>query len=405
MIMVGRPGMAPLLIKDPLAARGEVGIPTSVCARPDGSLAVGFEAERIKLMRIGSYRTGFKLEVGLEKTDVLGGVSYSPDQLMGEVIRFLRERALAAVAADPAAVVLTVPVAWQEWTRDQALAACVTAGYDPALVSLETEPVAAMAGLGPLPGWTVVYDLGGGTFDCAVALDNGDGPRIYGEPFGLRHIGGRAFDDQVLRHLRDSFEQAAAIFAPADGEIDDDILRRRIQLREKCVEAKIELSFIATTQKLLSELDPAVLWSLDRAGFTTLIGALVDETVNECGRMLKTLELAPEDIGQFIQIGGSSRMPVTRTRLTHRFERPVRILEEPELAVVRGAMELALRLAAPAPAPPEPQPAAEPVPPTVAAHTPAADPAAPTGPQAAPPAEPRYRHKTFRPDQNPFDER
>ena len=64
MIMAGRPGVPALEIQDPIAVHREVGFPTSVCARPDGSLAVGYGAERIKLIRIEDYRTGFKLEVG-----------------------------------------------------------------------------------------------------------------------------------------------------------------------------------------------------------------------------------------------------------------------------------------------------------------------------------------------------
>jgi molecular chaperone DnaK (HSP70) len=406
LIMVGRPGVPSLLVKDPLAAHGEVGVPTSVCARPDGSLAVGFEAERIKQLSIRDYRTGFKLEVGMEKADHLGGRSYSPDQLMAEVIRFLRGRALAVIPAEPAAVVLTVPVKWQEWTRDLAVAACADAGYDPAAVRLETEPVAAMAGLGPLPGRTVVYDLGGGTFDCAVAVDDGHGPQIYGEPFGLRHVGGRAFDERVLRHLRDTYPQAERVFEPAAGQraredVDPDLLRRRVQLREKCVEAKIELSFIESTRKLLSEVNPAVLVSLDRATLSTLIGDLVEETADECERMLKGLGLAPGEIAQFLQIGGSSRVPLTAERLAKRFGRPVTILEEPELAVVRGATELALRTTAfapdqaarPAPVPPAPVPPA-PVPP------------APDPPHDAPaqPGGTQPRRITFDPARNLWDE-
>src|SRR5581483_3569245 len=53
-------------------------------------------------------------------------------------------------------------------------------------------------------------------------------------------------------------------------------------------------------------------------------------------------------------------------RLSARFGRPVVVAEEPDLAVVRGAAELALRIAAPPPAPspreavPDPDPAAAP---------------------------------------------
>jgi len=366
MIVVGRPGTPPLVIKDPLAARGEVGIPSSVCADEDGTLAVGLAAERIKLIHIHDYRTGFKADIGRPVSYRIGDVSYSPADLMAAVLRFLRERALSAVPVEPAAVVLTVPAAWQEWNRDLAVKACAAAGYDPALVHLETEPVAALASLESMPGTTVIYDLGGGTFDCAVAMPGSAGPEIYGDPGGLPHVGGRAFDDRVLRHVRASYPQAEQLFATetdgqqADG-VDTDVLRRRIELREKCTDVKIELSNATRTKKLLHELDPPVILSMEQANLELAISDLVDQTVQECARMLDGLSLPHAEVGRFLQIGGSSHIPLTGRRLAARFGRPVTRAEEPDLAVARGAAKLALRIAAPPAPPPPPVPEPEPV--------------------------------------------
>ena len=55
-----------------------MGVPTSVCARRDGTLAVGYEAERIKQIRIRDYRTGFKLEIGKPVSYRLGAADYLP---------------------------------------------------------------------------------------------------------------------------------------------------------------------------------------------------------------------------------------------------------------------------------------------------------------------------------------
>lgn len=365
-IMVGRPGVPALLVRDPTAAHGEVGIPTSVCARRDGTLAVGYEAERVKQIRIQDYRTGFKLEIGQPVSYRLGAADYSPDALMAEVIRSLRERAMAEVPAEPDVALVTVPVAWEEWRRDLTVRACVSAGYDPVRVRLETEPVAALADLGHLPGRTVIYDLGGGTFDCVLALDPGGAPGILGDPFGLPQIGGRAFDDRILRHVRETFPQAAKIFA-SDAADDTEVLRRRIQLREKCIRAKIQLSFSTSTEDFLSELDPPEMLELDQAVLSGLIDDLVEQTVDECERMLRSLGLSWPQVDQCVLIGGSSRMPLVELRMQNRSRRPVRRLEEPELAVVRGATALALGLVmpeeSPPPAPPEPEldpPAEEP---------------------------------------------
>ena len=414
MIMVGRPGAALLQIRDPLAARGEIGVPSSVCARPDGSLAVGLAAERIKLIRIEDYRTGFKQDVGRPISYRIGGVTYSPDDLMAAVLRFLRERALAVVPAEPAAVVLTVPARWQQWNRDLAVKACAAAGYDPALVHLETEPVAALASLESLDDTTVIYDLGGGTFDCAVAMRGGTGSEIYGDPGGLPDVGGRALDDRVLRHIRDTYPQAEQLFAPevggqqAEGP-DVEVLRRRIGLREKCTDTKIELSDGERTDKLLTELNPPEILSMDRAALEHAIEDLIDETVQECARMLADLGLSCAEVSHFLQIGGSSRIPLTTDRLVARFGRPVRVAEEPDLAVARGAAELALRIATPPP-PPPPLPPSPPSPPSPSAPAavPEPGPTAPDGQADALPAEPLSppprQLREFNVGQNPFED-
>jgi len=409
MIVIGRPGVPQLVVKDPLAMRGEVGIPTSVCARPDGTLAVGFEAERIKLIHVADYRTGFKLDIGKPVVYRLGGADYSPADLMAEVIRFLRARALAVVSAEPSAVVLTVPAAWEDWTRDQAIEAARTAGYDLSLIRLETEPVAALAGLGPLAGTTVIYDLGGGTFDCAVVVETDGGLQIYGPPGGKQRIGGRAFDARVVQLVRDRYPQAEKIFAPDAVPGDPmraggpepgaasavvELLRRRIQLGEKCVEAKVELSYIQSTEKLLSELDPPEKLTMSRTELNGAISDLVEETVGECERMLTAVGLSFGGVDQILQIGGSSRIPLSSERLRARSGRQVRLVEEPDLAVARGAAELALRIALP----PVPEPEPEPAPPPAVTLPSAVVPA------EARPAEP-HGLRQFNIIRNPFTQR
>jgi molecular chaperone DnaK len=428
MIMIGRPGVPQLEVKDPLAVRGEVGIPTSVCARRDGSLAVGLEAERVKQMRVADYRTGFKLDVGRPAVYRLGGADYSPADLMAVVIRFLRDCALAVVPAEPSAVVLTVPVAWEDWTRDQAVEACGTAGYDLSVIHLETEPVAAMAGLGSLTGTTVIYDLGGGTFDCAIAMQTNDGQQIYGPPGGLRQIGGRAFDERVVRLVRDRFPQAEKVFAPDAVPGDParaggpepgaasavaDLLRRRIQLREKCVDAKVELSLLPATEKWLTELDPPDVLALTRPELNDAIGDLIEETVAECERMLTDAGLSFAAVDQILQIGGSSRIPLSEERLLARTGRPVRLAEQPDLAVVKGATELALHIARPPALEPQPQPEpeptttadAEPMMTTDAEPTTVAGPEPQPEPATTPDPEQRAGLRPFDLTRNPFRRR
>ena len=75
-----------------------------------------------------------------------------------------------------------------------------------------------------------------------------------------------------------------------------------------------------------------------------MIDDLVEQTVDECERMLHSLDLSWPDVDQCVLIGGSSRVPLVGQRIRDRARCLIRKLEEPELAVVRRATALALDL-------------------------------------------------------------
>ncbi|MFD3938186.1 Hsp70 family protein [Streptomyces sp. NPDC058611] len=78
---------------------------------------------------------------------------------------------------------------------------------------MHTEPAAAVYALhdhGMGRERTVlVYDLGGGTFDLAIARGTRDSFTVLGSPGGLPHVGGLAIDQAVLGLIRDRCPAAA----------------------------------------------------------------------------------------------------------------------------------------------------------------------------------------------------
>jgi molecular chaperone HscA len=153
----------------------------------------------------------------------------------------------------------------------------------------------------------------------------------------------------VLRYLRDTFPPVEEIFAAHASGADVAALISRFQLRERCVQAKVELSAFEYHEELLSELDPPEMLELGRAGLNDLIDDLVTATVDECERMLRELGMAWPDVDRCTLVGGSSRVPLVRERLEARSGRAVVLCPEPELAVVRGATALARGIAWPPP--------------------------------------------------------
>ncbi|MFD9946015.1 Hsp70 family protein [Nonomuraea sp. NPDC059023] len=365
-IMVGLADGRVVAVPDP-ETPGAAEIPTAVLAT-GGRLHVGTAAKRLGPAYIQNYRTEFKRDFGDDAPVHLDGRRYQVHELAAEVLRFLRAQARQAAPGEPDAVVITVPVSWDAGNHDLMTQAAQLAGFDPATVTLVSEPVAgvrgAVTGQRFFDEQTILlYDLGGGTFDCALTKGTTDaGFRDVGRPGGIPTLGGIDFDREILTAIRERHpEQVDELFAdPKPGVA---VLRRRLGLRDTCEKIKHALSEREEHQALLSELNPPVLFTMTRDELGELLDKPLAETVDECDRLLGDQELAWDDVTKVIPVGGSSRLPMVHAQISRRSGVTVLKVEEPELAVVRGAVHLAMEIrdtrqeeAAPVIVPPPPPP-------------------------------------------------
>jgi molecular chaperone DnaK (HSP70) len=341
-IIVSEPDGTETIIPDPAGLAGSESIPTSVCVRHDGSIQVGTAAERAKNLDPAAYRSEFKRDFGDPTPTTLAGRSMTPDELTTEILRFLRKQAQEAIPGDPELVVITVPASWESGNRELMRSAAQRAGYGSAVIELIAEPIAALADAfrerqNPAENLTMlVYDLGGGTFDCAVARGTADGYEVLGRSGGLDEVGGSAFDRLLLGLVRERFTESAAsvLDAPAD---DVDLLRRWLSLKDTCERLKQRLSGAKHAEDLLNELLPPQWFGLDRAEFEALIRTALGETIAECDRMLDDLRLAWPGVDRIVPVGGSSRIPLVGQILAEHSGRPVLAIDRVDTAVAYGA--------------------------------------------------------------------
>ncbi len=192
-----------------LQLEGESRMPSAIFREPDGRILVGRAAERRALLDPDRFEGTPKryLEVGRE--GLLLGDAYVPlREAVGAILRAVYEEACRQHGGRrPAEVRLTHPVDWREDRRRLLLEAAAEAGIEePMLLS---EPEGALVHLARLDGGaapgqgslSLVYDLGGGTFDCAVLRRRGNRFQLIGLPGGDERIGGAAFDDHLLAAL------------------------------------------------------------------------------------------------------------------------------------------------------------------------------------------------------------
>ncbi|GLY25528.1 Hsp70 family protein [Micromonospora sp. NBRC 101691] len=344
-VAVSRDDGSTVVCGDP---RGELGrqesIPTSVFLSAAGEIVVGAAAERAKGSRPSHFRSEFKADFGSDTPSMIGGRSFRGEELCAEVLGFLRKLARAQVPGDPETVVITVPASWEQGKRDRMVSAAERAGFDPRVVRVVFEPVAAaasaFAGTTGAPMTALVFDLGGGTFDCAVARSTPNRRfEVLGAPGHLSDVGGRWFDRRIVRHIADGFPDATAFLR--GGTVDGDLLRRRELLRADAERMKIELSRETSSREFLSELDVPQEFVLTRDELDTLLRPDLTRAVDVAENMLTELGMNWADVDRVVPVGGSSRIPLVGNLLSRRSGRTVLRLDRPDLAVVRGALALA----------------------------------------------------------------
>jgi actin-like ATPase involved in cell morphogenesis len=338
------------LVTDPgLPPGSQHAIPTAVCLADSGpTLLVGSAAVNARNRRPEAYRDNFKLDVKVDAPPVsLAGQPFKVVDLVTAVLAFLRERAREIDPRDPSATVLTVPVRWAKGRKQILIRAATKAGFPPASLFTYQEPIAAAEYARSLDavaedGTLLVYDLGGGTFDCAVVT-----PTTVLQP-GVRHadsleIGGHLFDRRLRDELGRRFpDQVGPLL---HGEPTGANRWRLMHLLETCESMKIRLSESDRVHEPLTELAQPVDAEVTRAEFEGLIRDPIEQTMDCCLKMLGRIGLTWEQVNAVVPVGGSSRIPLVQGDLEYRARDRVLVIEERDSAVVRGAALLARKRA------------------------------------------------------------
>jgi uncharacterized protein len=343
-IVVCQPDGVTTPVPAPGGTFGSCSIPTSVYIGLDGSVLVGNAAENARLQWPEGYRREFKREFGAPDVTMLGEIAMTAFDMTVHVLRFLRRCAMARVLGEPEQVVITVPASWEAGRQVAMRAAAAEAGYQDAEVSLVPEPVAALASVFGDRNvrddlTALVYDLGGGTFDCAVARGTLDNFDVLGTPCGIADLGGVDFDGLLLRLFGERLgpEVRDVLYGPAQ---DIERLGRRLSLHDESERIKWELSAELHYEGLLTAVKPPPWVRMERTEFETLIGPLVAETLAECERMLRQLGMHWPDVNRVVPTGGSSNIPLVQTLLTQRTGLVVMRPADPARSVVSGAAAL-----------------------------------------------------------------
>jgi molecular chaperone HscA len=258
----------------------------------------------------------------------VGDSFYSPIELSSFILKELRDRAEHFLKTPVTKAVITVPAYFNDTQRQATRDAGKLAGLD--VLRIINEPTAASLsyGLG-LDKKTenaviAVYDLGGGTFDVSILrISNGiyEVLSTHGDTF----LGG----DDIDRAIAEYWLQLPGI--PSAEILANKSLMQ--ELRMMAEQAKKELSVGDQFESTFS----GNKLSLDRVTFEELTGPLIDRTLACCKKALADAGLKTSDIGEVVMVGGSTRSPYVKSRVSAFFGKSVLDSVDPDEAVALGA--------------------------------------------------------------------
>jgi molecular chaperone DnaK len=266
----------------------------------------------------------------------MGDGEYSPQEVSAMILAKLKADAEAKIGEKITEAIITVPAYFDDSQRQATKDAGLIAGLDVKRIINEPTAAALAYGFDKKQGQKiVVYDLGGGTFDVSVLDISADTVEVKATN-GDTHLGGEDFDKRIIDWIIEEFKKDQGI------DLSKDTLALQ-RIKEAAEKAKIELStamesevnqpFITTDANGPKHL----VMKLSRAKLESLVGDLVEKTIEPCKKALKDSGFSLSDINEIVMVGGMTRMPLVLQKVKEFFGKEPNLTVNPDEVVAMGA--------------------------------------------------------------------
>jgi molecular chaperone DnaK len=293
--------------------------------------------------------TKFKRMMGTSTPVTMAAVNIimTPEECSAEILKLLFGYLPEEIRNNgDTGTVITVPAAFNQMQKDATLSAAEMAGLGK--VALMQEPVAAVMSVMRQrkgDGVFLVFDLGGGTLDIAIAESISGRVSLLAHG-GVAMCGGADFDRAILDNvvkpwLLTNFDLPEDFSVNAKYKV---LLRMGLWASEK---AKIELSAREEATISLTEADHGVKDEcgsevyvdvpLTRAALDELIGEKVDEAIQSARETLERAGLSAHDVERVVFIGGPTQYKPLRDRVAFELGIAPSTEVNPMTAVAEGA--------------------------------------------------------------------
>ena len=279
----------------------------SVVAFKKGDILVGKTAKHQSVTNPDTV-SSIKRLMGTKKKVKANGKEYSPEEISAMILGDLKKTAEAYLGEKVTSAVITVPAYFNDSERQATKNAGKIAGLN--VERIINEPTAAALAYGldkqEESQTILVYDLGGGTFDVSI-LELGDGVFEVKSTSGNNKLGGDDFDKKIIDYIVDDIKEEH------DVDLSDNKMALQ-RIKEEAEKAKKTLSSATSTEISLPFITAELNYetTLTRAKFESLVGDLVESTLDPVRKALKDAKLKASDIDKVILVGGSTRIPMVQ---------------------------------------------------------------------------------------------
>lgn len=204
--------------------------------------------------------------------------------------------------------VITVPAYFDEKRRKATMDAAKLAKIN--ITNIINEPTAAglyYATQQNVSGETIVFDLGGGTFDVTLlSIEKENQTNVKVEirtSFGDHQLGGKDFDKAIVNEIIKKYKDSHDYEVKANsGEY--------FELMGYAETIKKELSKKEDVEKIIRLDKGPLTYKLSRSHFEKMISPFFEKIEMLCESVLDEVSMKATDIKQVILVGGSSRIPL-----------------------------------------------------------------------------------------------
>jgi molecular chaperone DnaK len=301
-------------------AEGDLITPSVVLFETEVNVVVGREAKRAALAEPQNVAECVKRYMGEPfYPGIFHGHKFSPVAISALILAKLKRDAEKQIGPIAGAVI-TVPAYFDEARRQATAAAGAVAGLK--VLDIINEPTAAalaytirnfVEGGGKaqdfdkalasstVPRVSLVYDLGGGTFDVTLLRSHGVNLKVLATA-GDVQLGGRDWDERIVAHLSEAF--------------------RKQYGKDPCQDPLSHQALIVAAEELKKDLSrrTRVRWAVQHAGktltgeltrqdFEKMTADLLFRTQSRLSRVVRDAGLTWDSVDEVLAVGGSIRMP------------------------------------------------------------------------------------------------